>query len=146
MLPSGAYLLYVNDEIVPDGEVLSKLSRNVSLISCYANETVMNSLASSWVNGEEQWSVFHDAQQGTKHLSIEGNPPGQLRSIQENAFAQQDEAQNVDHVFAVPVDLFATLGGLRYDQDIPGAGPTPWRVLVRTKDNSTAKKKWWQFR
>src|SRR5215510_4395680 len=77
-LPGGAYLLYINDEVVPNDEVLAKLSSDASLISCYANETVMNSLASSWVNGLKQWSVFHDAQQDLEHLEIEGTPPPQL--------------------------------------------------------------------
>src|SRR5262245_46786792 len=82
VLPSGAYLLYINDEITPNSETLEKLSRGASLVTCYVNETVMNSLASSWVNGVEQWSVFHDAQQGIKHLSVSGDPPSQLGSIQ----------------------------------------------------------------
>jgi len=68
MLPSGAYLLYINDEVIPDHRVFARLSQNALLIACYANETIMNSLASSWVNGLEQWSVFHDAKQGVGHL------------------------------------------------------------------------------
>jgi len=66
LLPSGAYLLYINDEIVPDEVVFAKLSRNASLIACYTNESEMSSLVSSWVNGVEQWSVIHDAEQGIK--------------------------------------------------------------------------------
>src|SRR5262245_54935122 len=57
MLPSDAYLLYINDEIVPDDRVFWRLSTNAWLIACYANETVMNSYASLWVNGVEKWSV-----------------------------------------------------------------------------------------
>ena len=143
-LPGGAYLLYINDEIVPDDAVLTKLSRDASLLACYANETVMNSLVSSWVNGVEQWSVFHDAQQDIKHLEISGNPPEQLNSIKEDLFAAQDEGEDVDHVFDIPVELFAALGGLRYDRDIDGAGPAPWQVLTRTRHKS-AKKKWWPW-
>src|SRR5262245_22819572 len=67
-LSNGAYLLYINDrdKIVPDGQVLARLSTGASLIACYANETVMNSYACAWANGVERWSVFHDAQQGIK--------------------------------------------------------------------------------
>jgi hypothetical protein len=43
MLPNGAYLLYINDEIVPDDQVFARLSKGASLVACYANETVMNS-------------------------------------------------------------------------------------------------------
>jgi hypothetical protein len=61
LLPNGTYLLYINDEIVPDDQVLSRLSKGASLIACYANETVMNSYACAWESGVERWSVFHDA-------------------------------------------------------------------------------------
>jgi len=83
ILPNGAYLLYINDEIVPDDVIFAKLSRNASLIACYANETVMNSFVGSWVNGAEQWSVFHDAQQGINHLETAGQLPTELLPIKE---------------------------------------------------------------
>jgi len=143
MLPSGAYLLYINDEIVPDETVFKRLSRDASLIACYANETDMSSLLSSWVNGVEQWSVFHDPQQGSKHLETTGDLPDQLISIRERLFAKQDQADDADYVFDIPIELFAALGGIRYDQDIEGAGPEPWQVLIRT--TAPAKKKWWSW-
>jgi hypothetical protein len=148
-LPSGAYLLYINDEIDPDNGVFARLSQNASLIACYANETVMNSLASSWLNGVEQWSVFHDAQQGIKHLETRGDLPSTLQPIQERLFREQDTKSGADYVFDIAIELFAALGGIRYDQDIKGAGPKPWQVLTRIKEKSaksvTPRKKWWPF-
>ena len=79
-LASGAYLLYINDRIDPDDAVFAKLSQRSSLIACYANETVMNSFASAWRNGVEQWSVFHDAEQGVKHLETKGDVPAALNA------------------------------------------------------------------
>ena len=145
-LPSGAYLLYINDEIIPDERVFAKLSRNGSLIACYANETVMSSLASSWVNGVEHWSVFHDPEQGIKHLETTGDLPDQLLPIKERLFAKQDQLKDTDYVFDIPIELFAALDGIRYDQDIEGAGPEPWQVLIRIKNKSAPeKKKWWSL-
>jgi len=139
MLPSGSYLLYINDEIEPDPIVFGKLSRDAALTACYANETVMNSLVSSWVDGVEQWSVFHDAQESIKHLSTTGDVPYQFTSIKERLFAEQDlQDEDTDYVFDIPIELFTSLGGIRYDQDIEGAGPEPWQVLTRIKE-----KKWW---
>ncbi|HEY9283087.1 MAG TPA: hypothetical protein VIP46_06500 [Pyrinomonadaceae bacterium] len=135
VLPSGAYLLYINDEILPDDAVLAKLSRDASLIACYVNETVMNSLVSSWVNGVEQWFVFHDAQQGVRHLETAGNLPDQLESIRENSFGEQDQVEDIDYVFDIPIELFVALGGIRYDQDIEGAGTKPWQALMRSEDS-----------
>ena len=151
-LPSGAYLLYINDEILPDDQVFARLSQNASLLACYANETVMDSFVRSWVNGVEQWSVWHCAQQGLKHLETTGDIPAQFNPIRERLFAEQDKDKETDYIsdiptdyiFDIPIELFAELGGMRYNRDLEGAGPKPWQVLTRIKDPAkTAKKSWW---
>src|SRR5262245_54296321 len=90
-LPDGAYLLYINDQdkIVPNDEVFARLSKDASLIACYANETVMNSYACAWSDGVERWSVCHDAQQGVEHLETNGTLPPELQPIRDRLFAEQ---------------------------------------------------------
>ena len=139
-LPNGDYLLYVNDDITPVDSVLAKLSTSASLLACYANETVMESCVVSWVDGEEQWSVWHDAQQSPSHLETNGSVPDQLTPIQIRLIAEQDGVTDTDYIFDIPIELFVALGGIRYDADIPGAGPEPWQVLARRK-----KRSWWPF-
>ena len=131
VLPSGAYLLFINDEIVPDDEVFTRLSENSSLVACYANETVMNSYACEWDKGTEQWSVYHDAQRGIEHLEVTGNLPCEFQSIRDRLLAEQTGSDDTDFVFDIPIELFAARGGIRYDQDIPGAGEEPWEILSR---------------
>ncbi|MDC0935538.1 hypothetical protein OAS39_04565 [Pirellulales bacterium] len=131
-LPGGAYLLYINDEVLPDDVMLGKLSKNASLLACYANETVMDSLASSWVNGAEVWRVHHSSQQGTLHLESDGELPEELAAIRERLLQEQEGEDDTDYVFDIPVELFSALGGIRYDEDIEGAGTNPWQVLNRT--------------
>lgn len=130
-LPNGAYLLYINDpkKIVPDDKVFARLSKGASLVACYANETVMNSFACGWANGVEQWSVFHDAQQDIEHLEASGALPPELQAIRDRLFAQQQSDGGADFIFDIPIELFAALGGIRYDHEIPGAGPEPWEIL-----------------
>jgi hypothetical protein len=130
-LPNGGYLLYVNDQekIVQDDKVFARLSAGASLIACYANETVMNSYACGWSNGVERWSVFHDAQQDIKHLETSGTLPPEMQPIRDRLFAQQEKDDGADFIFDIPVELFAALGGIRYDHDIPDAGPEPWEIL-----------------
>lgn len=132
-LPNGAYLLYINDpdRIVPEDEVYARLSKGASLVACYANETVMNSYACGWANGVERWSVFHDAQQEIKHIETSGTLPPQFQAIRDRHFAQQDADDSADFIFDIPVELFAAVGGIRYDHDIPGAGPDPWEILEK---------------
>lgn len=131
MLPGGAYLLYIHDEITPDPDVFRRLSTKASLIACYANETTMHSYARSWVNCVEIWSVDHDASQhGVRHLETRGSLPDQLDSIKKTQFAAQDKG-GADHVFDIPIELFRSLGGIRYDDDIEGAGSSAWEILSR---------------
>jgi hypothetical protein len=89
----------------------------------------MNSYACGWANGVEHWSVFHDAQQDIKHLEMRGTLPPQLKSIRDRLFAEQEGDDEVDFIFDIPVELFAALGGIRYDQGISDAGPEPWEIL-----------------
>jgi hypothetical protein len=131
VLHSGAYLLYVNDEVFPDDQVLARLSGNASLIACCANETVIYSFVSSWVDGVKQWYVHHDAQRGITHLETAGAIPDKLKEIRERLFAQQADTEDVDYIFDIPIELFVACGGIRYDHDIEGAGPEPWQVLAR---------------
>jgi len=130
-LPEGRYLLYVNDadRIVPDDGVYARLSRGAELLACYANETVMNSYACGWVDGAARWSVFHDAQQEVTHLEVSGTPPAEFWPIRDRLLRQQAGVTDTDSVFDVPVELFVALGGVRYDEDLPGGGPEPWEIL-----------------
>ena len=131
MLPSGQYLLYINDEITPDDRVFSRLSKNASLIACYSNETDMNSFACGWTNGVAKWSVAHDAQQNITHLETTGDLPGEFGPIRERLSAEQDDVDDVDYIFDIPVELFVSLGGIRYDDGIEADDPEPWHILTR---------------
>ena len=132
-LPSGAYLLYINDDITPNEKVLARLSHDTELLACYANETVMDCYIASWANGVEQWSVWHDAQQGLTHLETSGSVPDQFIAIRDRLLAEQDSVSDTDYIFDIPVELFVSLGGIRYDEDIPEADPEPWQILARSK-------------
>jgi hypothetical protein len=125
--------------------VFAQLSKNASLMACYAHEAVMNSYACAWVNGVEHWSVLHNAQVGITHLRTTGDPPAQLQSIEKRLFAAQGVSGGVDYIFDIPIELFTSLGGIRYDRDIEGGGP--WHVLRRDQVH-TSPSAWtllWRF-
>ncbi len=130
-MPGGGYLLYINDQRYPEPPVFQMLSRGASLIACRVNETVMSSDTCCWVNGVQRWMVLHDCQQGTHHLETEGELPEEFEQVRKTLFSRQEELDDADYIFGIPVDLFAALGGIRYSEDIAGAGPRPWRVLAR---------------
>ena len=62
-------------------------------------------------------------------------PPNCYR-LRKRSFAAQAQAEGTDHVFDIPIELFAALGGIRYDQDIEGAGPEPWQVLTTARSRA----------
>lgn len=140
-LPNGAYLLYINDDITPNEKVFARLSHDAELLACYANETVMDCYLAFWSKGVEQWSVWHDAQQGLTHLEISGAVPNHLIKIRDRLLAQQNGDTDTDYLFDIPIDLFVSLGGIRYNEDIPEADPEPWQILMRSK----RKVSWWPF-
>lgn len=142
VMPQGGYLLYINDWIVPDDHVFTKLSLGATLAACYVNETVMDSFACYWSNGTKHWTAHHDAQQSINHLEVTGQPPHEFPDIRNRLFDLQKDEGQVDYVFDVPVELFVAMGGIRYNEDISDAGPKPWRVLVRTRPKT---KSWWPF-
>ena len=134
VLPNGKYLLYINDEILPGNDVMYRLSKNASLLSCYANETVMESHLCLWVNGAEKWLVSHDAQENIRHLEIDGPVPNEIEAIQSHLFAEQEtssDADLIDYIFDVPIELFVALGGIRYDQIPESENQNPWEILER---------------
>jgi hypothetical protein len=140
VLPNGAYLLHVNDsaksddfdeKILPGDELFARVSKGASLIACYVNETVMCSYTRAWADGVLRWSVYHSPDLGAKHLETSGSLPAEMQPIRDRLYSQQDEEGDggTDYVFDIPVELFVASGGIRYDEDIPGADPEPWEVL-----------------
>lgn len=131
VLPNGAYLLFINDEIAPNDEVFARLSERASLVAFYANETNMESYVCAWAEGKRRWAVHHDSHQGLKHLETTGALPEEFPAIRDRLLAQQGDTEDTDFVFDIPLELFVAAGGIRYYQDLPNAGPKPWEVLSR---------------
>jgi len=150
-LPNGNYLLCIQDcaRITWDDAFFARLSAGARLLACYVNETCMASLAASWIDGHKEWSVYHDSQNGIEHLEIEGKTPSEFPAIRDKLLAQQRVSSETDFVFDIPIELVKELGGFRYDEDIPGAGPKPFQVLRQTAvapaPPALEHRPWWQF-
>lgn len=96
---------------------LASLSAGCELVCCFVEEHVMVSRATAWKDGVELWSVLHDAQVAIDHLQADGTPPSSLARNEPAArAAQRNEAEDVDHLFDVPVDLAAEATGFRHDE------------------------------
>jgi hypothetical protein len=141
MLPSGWYLLYLNDRIYPTSDELHDLSLNGELIFLDICETVMVSCATCWRNGKEIWSIGHDSQRGLDDLEICGDVPECFERISQRLQTLQKEKGDADYVFDIPVDVTCELTGFRYDGNPNGYPVDEFVVLERIQQ----PRKWWQF-
>lgn len=141
LLPGGWYLIYINDRIAPPEAVLKSVSTRAELVCCAAEEHVMYSSASGWTNGEEAWSITHDAQVAAEHLEATGTLPAEFPSIAERLRRQQRDDGGADFIFDIPVEVALALTGFRYDGSNPGGYPVErFEVLSRP-----VTKRWWEF-
>ncbi len=139
---AGSYILYIDDRRIFGEDLIRALVPNTKFLSCNVNETVMYSAASLMENGREQWSVIHDSSYGLRHLDSSEKMPEEYYSIRKEKLSAQDiERDKVDHIFDIPVDLFVSLGGVRYDEYIDSANEQPWQTLERIPSN----RWWWPF-
>lgn len=137
---SGVYILYFNDSQAFGDDAIRAIQANSRLLACNVNETCMYSAVTGINCGHEEWSVIHDSDKGTLSLECHGDVPAAYTSIRDEQLSkQQQDSDQVDHIFDVPVNLFARLGGIRYDEDMETDDSQPWHTLVSTKKPS----KWW---
>lgn len=117
-LPSGWFLVEHGRHEFTDDEV-QRLSRGCEVIACFVEEHVMVSRAAGWKNGEQIWSVTHDAQEGGDHLEVVGEPPAGFAAIRDRLTKKQEEDGGADFIFNIPVDLAEEITGYSHESD-PG--------------------------
>lgn len=137
-LSNGCYLVYINKGELPSLELPWRLSVDADVLSCHVNETVMSSSCCKWRNGQMDWMIVHNAQTGLDHLKIRGSPPTEFDTIRQELLEQQ--SADTDYVFDVPIELFASQGGMRYDEDPASTVDSgePWEILERIERDRNA--------
>lgn len=101
------------EQKLPDFQRMCLLAR--------VNDTVMWSKTECFSAGQRLWSVEHSGEDGnTRHLVEHGALPAQFSGITARNFAEQDkedagEAQ-VDFGFEIPIELWESFTGVRYDE------------------------------
>lgn len=137
-LPSGWYLVLWNRCDYAEGLPLAELSRGGEVQTFSVEEHVMVCGTAHWSEGREQWSVWHDAQEGEDHLDTGGTLPRELVDIRSTLLAQATPGSDVDDVFEVPVEIAHAVTGYRYDLFPPVPDEKPYERLE-------SMRPWWQF-
>ena len=146
-MPNGWYLIVSNrSEQVADDATMQRLSSSgCALVTCFVEEHVMVSRASTWAGGRSKWSVTHDAQQGHGHLEAHGELPPSYTSILDQLKTKQQDAdannEQTDYIFDVPVELALSVVGYRHDRDVPGLSGEVFEVLAGAPQKSSLWKR-----
>ena len=147
-LKNGWYLVVANEFEPPlfNSKALANLSAGSELVVCMVEEHCMASFASGWQNGTQKWSVDHNGgDHGTSHMECDGSLPAAFAGIEQAKRAQQkQEAEDVDWVFDIPVELFRSFTGYRYDKMLEGLGDKPYEILNPIAGAPATSKPWWK--
>ena len=110
---------------------LEDLSRTADALVARVDETRMHSATALWRGGRRVWRIAHRGDgRDIYDLTRLGPAPSDYAALQDAAYAAQDaERGRVDHVFDVPVRLFADRTGLRYDQELRPAEVDAFHVI-----------------
>ena len=131
-IPTGWTLIFSNDVDYGSAEHLRQISAGTTAVSCQVEEHVMFSAAHSSTDGHDDWSIWHDSQNGMQDLHTSGVLPVAFATTKARLLAEQDHDKDgqVDYVFDIPIDVAQAITGYRHDLwDFPW-GPHPhWTVI-----------------
>jgi hypothetical protein len=113
---SGGWYVLVSAELDQfNPEVLADMSAGARLVAAVVHEGSMTSVATEWRDGRQVWAATHDGSEGGDTLEIEGEMPGSLERLLQEAKAAEAAEPGLDHVFDVPLKLAEEITGFRHD-------------------------------
>jgi hypothetical protein len=96
------------------------------VVAGMAEEHVMCSYVGGWQHGQRVWCAMHDAQEGIRHLDVEGQMPSGFDQIRDHLLSKRDaedgpEAE-VDYVCDIPLDTARLVSGFSWSETEPEDG------------------------
>jgi len=76
-------------------------------VTCFVEEHVMFSSASTWIDGQRAWCVTHESERGPRHLAVVGDAPSHLKELSSGGLPNRTGKLKLRSTssFEVPVDL-----------------------------------------
>lgn len=87
------------------------------VVGCHGTTVVMYSEVRAYQDGKPLWAAVHDPEEDANDLAVTGEPPARLGELLATAQDQQNEDDEVDFVYDVPIDLAAHLTGFHPNED-----------------------------
>jgi hypothetical protein len=117
-LPGGWYVVILDHGFFEE-PTIRDLSIGCEVVAGFVEEHVMYSRAEQWRDGALIWRVVHDAQEGIRHLELEGALPADSDAVRKRLVDEQEaaggEAAGVDYMFDAPPDIARLVTGFSYD-------------------------------
>jgi hypothetical protein len=126
------------DGVVADHGLLEKLSSARRAVGCDEESHVMYSASSEWAEGREVWAVIHNSELADDHLVARGNPPPTWTAVRDAWMAKDAEAEKVDFLYEVPLELAKLVVGYRLESEDDD-------VLEFVTLVAASSKPWWRF-
>lgn len=131
-LPSGVFVVQTSqeDENFMDTETVEALSEDGEAFLCMVSEESMMTILMYCRDGEAQWLISHDGEQGPDHLDVEGELPEIFSELRQDLQERASKDEEPVEFFTLPVDLGLALTGYQGYGDVPGIVPGSVRVLA----------------
>gem|GEM_PF-2922243 len=117
---------------------VAELSKRYETYICDLNETVMWSSAEFWKDGRQIWKVTH-AGDGDDIFDLSetgATPQGFSELKQMHIAAQQNDGEDVDHIFEIPLDLAALDFGFRHEHHLEQSDVEAFLTIARPQRKS----------
>ncbi len=122
-LPDGWLLVFAQDMDWLTPARLASASAGSEAVGCAVEEHVMYDDARGYRDGQEAWSVVHDAEKGIYDLQVSGTPPPAFAAIRDRLEREQRSADaeaggeaEVDLIFDIPTELAKAVCGFKHDE------------------------------
>lgn len=132
-LPSGFFAVQTtsDDESFLETDLVEALSQEGEAYLCIVGEDAMTSILLYCKDGEAEWVLSHDGEEGAEHLDIEGELPPAFATLRDRALEDAKADEEPAEFFPLPIELGLAMTGYEAVRDLEGVEPGSIWVLEK---------------
>lgn len=132
-LPTGFFAVQTttDDEGFLETELVEALSEEGEAYLCIVGEDAMTSILLYCKDGEAEWVLSHDGEEGAEHLDIEGELPAVFKELHDRAMEDASADEEPAEFFSLPIELGLAMTGYEAVRDLEGVEPGNIWVLEK---------------
>lgn len=132
-LPTGFFAVQTttDDEGFLETDLVEALSEEGEAYLCIVGEDAMTSILLYCKDGEAEWVLSHDGEEGAEHLDIEGELPAVFKELHDRAMEDAAADEEPAEFFPLPIELGLAMTGYEAVRDLEGVEPGNIWVLEK---------------